>query len=404
MADWVVLEGDQGKRNTSLAFFTSHERSQLKTHWGSQSTRLSRDSFLPFASCILCLQPSRSPVACSTHGDVFCRECVVSNLLAQKQEIKRLEKDDALRKRDEEEVEEGKREEERERSVRDFERVMMGMEGGAPGGKQNGGGANSAAISPRDNETSKAAGAGTKRKFELDAESILQNTQEERAKARRLIEEEKSSKPHLPAFWVPSLTPSSTTTRKSSSLQKLHPLCPGSETKSPHPLSLKTLITLNFTTSASSTSSAPNTHPSSTISSKHAPSPAGEAAASSASASEQLICPSCAKPLTNTLKALFTIPCGHVLCKPCATKFMTPRPPDPHSTSKPERDEGGKVRCYVCEEDLTTVKGETKEKKKKREGREAGVKRGLMELRSEGTGFAGGGENIARREGVAFQC
>ncbi|KAL8950001.1 MAG: hypothetical protein Q9222_003944, partial [Ikaeria aurantiellina] len=171
------------KRNTSLAFFTSHERSQLKTHWGTQSTRLSRDSFLPFASCILCLQPSRSPVACSAEGDVFCRECVVSNLLAQKQEIKRLEKDEARRRRDELDEEEGKREEEKERSVREFERVMMGLEG-----EKRNGGANGTAVERRDSES---RGAGAKRKFELDEEEMLKNAKEERAKARRLIEEEK---------------------------------------------------------------------------------------------------------------------------------------------------------------------------------------------------------------------
>src|SRR5579862_2189082 len=82
-----------GKRNTSLAFFTSHERSLLKTTWGSQATRLTRDSFLPFSSCRLCLLPSRSPVACAANGHIFCRECAMNNLLAQRKEIKRLEKE-----------------------------------------------------------------------------------------------------------------------------------------------------------------------------------------------------------------------------------------------------------------------------------------------------------------------
>ncbi|KAL8738261.1 MAG: hypothetical protein Q9181_000941, partial [Wetmoreana brouardii] len=125
----LSLTDHPGKRNTSLAFFTSHERNQLKSTWGSQATRLSRDSFLPFASCNLCLQPSRDPVACASHGDIFCRECVVSNLLAQRKEIKRLEKEDERRRRETEDEERGKAEQERERSVQEFEKTMMGLEG-----------------------------------------------------------------------------------------------------------------------------------------------------------------------------------------------------------------------------------------------------------------------------------
>jgi nitric oxide synthase-interacting protein len=57
----------------------------------------------------------------------------------------------------------------------------------------------------------------------------------------------------------------------------------------------------------------------------------------------------------------------------------------------------------VCDADLTTVP-EKKGKKEKEEKREkGGVRLGMVEIRSEGTGFAGGGKNVVKREGVAFQ-
>lgn len=105
------------KRNTSLAFFTAHERSQVRAHWGSQSTRLTRDSFLPFGYCRLCLGVARDPVTCggvsitsNTSNNktesssssssssscpkvhIFCRECALNDLVSQRREIKRVEK------------------------------------------------------------------------------------------------------------------------------------------------------------------------------------------------------------------------------------------------------------------------------------------------------------------------
>ena len=176
-----ILTSAPGKRNTSLAFFTSHERSLLKSIWGSQATRLSRDSFLPFASCQLCLQIARDPVACASNGDIFCRECAVSNLLAQGKEIKRLKKEDERRQRKLEEEELDRGAEEKERAIEQFEKTMMGLEGGV----EKSGKAGASEEVERDD------GRGVKRKFELDEDEMLRNAREERAKARKALDEEK---------------------------------------------------------------------------------------------------------------------------------------------------------------------------------------------------------------------
>ena len=73
-------------------------------------------------------------------------------------------------------------------------------------------------------------------------------------------------------------------------------------------------------------------------------------------------------------------------------------PPDPHAL---ERD-GGSVMCFVCDTDLTPREVRVKEKKEKKD--KDALKPGLVEISSEGTGFAGGGKNMATKEGVAFQC
>lgn len=161
-----------------------------KAAWGSSSARLSRDSFLPFASCYLCLQPAIDPVACS-HGDIFCRECALSNILAQRKEIKRLEK---IRDQDEREALEEKARQDaeaQERAIREFELTQAGL--GRVDGRTSATTASTRSEwsgSPEIPEQT-VAKRGEKRKFSLDEDEVAKIALEERAKARKAIDDEK---------------------------------------------------------------------------------------------------------------------------------------------------------------------------------------------------------------------
>ena len=109
----------------------------------------------------------------------------MSNLLAQRKEIKRLEKEDERRRKEEKESERERGEEERERAVVEFERVMMGMEGAA---KKI---VNESGVG-KEEDVVQNGGRGVKRKFELDEEEMLRNAKKERAKVRKAMDEERA--------------------------------------------------------------------------------------------------------------------------------------------------------------------------------------------------------------------
>ena len=82
--------------------------------------------------------------------------------------------------------------------------------------------------------------------------------------------------------------------------------------------------------------------------------------------------------------------------------------PDPHAAHDGTPETAG-IKCYVCEEDLSSREPKSKGKtdndgRPGKKGEKDKVKPGLVEISAEGTGFAGGGKNMAKREGVAFQC
>lgn len=171
------------------------------------------------------------------------------------------------------------------------------------------------------------------------------------------------------------MTPTSNTKDKLHEVKKkskTSPLCPSSQERHPHPYTLHTLITINFAEEGTKDTK-----------------------------TKTRICPSCKKGLSNASKAVLAKPCGHVLCKGCATQFMKPSGKldphaDPDDVGSPES-----VRCYTCDADVTERPENSKSSEKKDKER---IRPGIVELKSDGTGYSARGTNEVKKSGTAFQC
>jgi nitric oxide synthase-interacting protein len=162
--------------------------------WGTSTARLSRDSFLPFASCWLCYEPAIDPVTCA-NGDIFCRECALSNILAQKKEIKRAEKAREQEEREAQEEKARRDAEAQERAIREFELTQAGLSIKRSESANSSGREKPEPVAREterlENGTENGAKRGEKRKFSLDPDEVARIATEERAKARKALDDEK---------------------------------------------------------------------------------------------------------------------------------------------------------------------------------------------------------------------
>ncbi|KAI0049506.1 hypothetical protein FA95DRAFT_1556798 [Auriscalpium vulgare] len=326
------------KNNTASSIFSYAEYKKLD--YGTKRQRLGNESMRRFDACALCLQRARDPLACQD-GHLFCKECVYTDLLTQKKDIKR-QKDrlEALRKEAEEEKSRAK-EAARARVLVEFEKGQLGL----------------AAVSSITTSGADAGARGTKRKFAFDASTAEKMAQEAEEAALRQIEREQAEalKSKLPDFWLPSLTPTYTSSGPPSSLKdvKLQTTCRGGNPA--HPISLKGLIPVQFTLQGPSPTASASSTPANVEPSK-----------SSREEEREPMCPSCKKSLSNSVRIFLMKPCSHVTCKTCTDTLVRPA-----------------KQCVVC--DATVSEKE------------------VIELKREGTGFAGGGMAETSKSGIAFQ-
>ncbi|KAF8961809.1 hypothetical protein BDZ97DRAFT_1663530 [Flammula alnicola] len=331
------------KNNTASSIFTYAEYKKLD--YGTKRQRLGNESMRRFDACALCLNRAREPLACH-EGHLFCKECVYTDLLTQKKNIKRqTAKLEALKKEAEEERARA-REAARERVLLDFERGQLGLAG--TGVLETG-------------SKRKASSQSTPFSFSPAAVSTLAEQAEQAALKKIEEEQAERMKAKLPDFWLPSLTPTTGNDGQPQTLEDAEArmevaktVCRGGGLGSAHVLSMKNLIPVKFTFYTPSSSSATTSNSTPTDESK----PKKE--------DPEPMCPSCKKRLSNSVLLFLSKPCGHVTCKTCTDTLVRP--------SK---------QCIVCD---------TKLKDKD-----------VIELKREGTGFAGGGLAETSKSGVAFQ-
>ncbi|KAG1791633.1 hypothetical protein EV424DRAFT_1337189 [Suillus variegatus] len=189
----------------------------------------------------------------------------------------------------------------RERVLHDFEKGQLGLSANLP------------SVASASGVGAKGA-RSSKRKLDFDSSTVETLTREAEEAALRQIEREQaeSLRHKLPDFWLPSLTPTYTSSGLPSSLKdvKVQTTCRGGNP--PHPISLKSLVPVGFTLLPT---------PSASQSSDSTP-VESEKGKSKSEVDGVPICPACKSNLHNNRMMFLMKPCSHVVCKVYVDKLV----------------------------------------------------------------------------------
>ncbi|CAI2371699.1 unnamed protein product [Moneuplotes crassus] len=250
------------KNNTALGIFTYAEKNMLKGY-GSQKNRLGKDSFKNFEACTLCLTRVKDPVCCEK-GHLFCKECVITNLIQQKKDK---EKEIEIWERQEQAKRLLAEKEEQDKFVKKVEQF----------------------------ERKETLPSGSKidlQEHEFEVKGIVKEEEKERILAIKKLQEKQLQPDEKKdwiktSFWVPEMTPQAHKTEVKKPTRKL--LCP-SHAADDHFLKLKNLIDLKIKLD---------------------------------SEEKEFICPLCNKTLSQQ-KIGALKKCGHTMCLDCIKKYCLP--------------------------------------------------------------------------------
>lgn len=277
--------GRHSKHQSTREFFTSGEREKAKARHGTISTRLGADSQTKFDECNLCHARLRDPVS-TPSGALFCRSCIISNLVAQKEALQLQREAFMAQQAEREAAAAAKARSAASAGVAAFARV----ETGAPVAVVS--------VAPE----APLSTLEMQRRIVAAATDVT-SKMDMRDKAQVRAEVEKSS------FWVPDAAPLAEDATLTT--PDAHPRDPVSGA----PLRLKELITVHFTPTPA------HGPESETADAAGAAAPSADTADDGTVVTARFMCPACMKPITHQRTFLFK-PCGHVVCDKCTAQFV----------------------------------------------------------------------------------
>lgn len=316
-----------------------------------------------FDQCGLCLNTAENPCLCSK-GHLFCKECIITSLLDQKREMLNVQASlDRLEREFEQE-----RHKARERALKhvqsNFERIDSGVSrlekskdhsqrrSRSPE-RRNDNSMRNRSRSPLASNSLSDLPARIAEQAEKRLNEIMKELAEEQIQAKR---------DKIPAYWLPSLTPSAETSKEELVKRTEEALRKGLDTKCyisdklGHEVNNKSLINVHFVTGSG-----------------------GKAGSDNRSKREEKICPSCKKTLNNVNRLFVIKRCGHVHCSTCVETLLRP------ALREAGKDKQSRPTCLECD---TRIKSDLKD---------------LLPIQREGTGFTSAGNNETKKVGISFQ-